>query len=171
MSQISVVPAGEERATRTPAPEPGSVLARLRQAAQAQREVRTLELPVGGAFGDQLRVRYGVLPLEEMDRYADLTTGRVRLSTLTIEMMVAACHTVVWHDAGTSEDLHVRLDGHLWELLGWPLPEGVDQLTPKEIVLGLFNGNGLAIVAHVERLIGWMRGEEPDAGESSAATS
>ena len=125
---------------------------------------------MGGAFGDRLVLRYGVLPIERMDRYADLGSGNVRLSALTIEMMADACVTALWHEDGTTTDLEVGLTGGLWELLGWPLPPETrpDELTPREIVLALFGGNGMAVVAHAEELISWMRDptEGPRAGRT-----
>lgn len=170
---INVV-AQDAPASGTDAPEPGSALARMRAAAAAQRRERHLDLPVGGEFGDQLVVRYGLLPLEDMDRYADLSTGKTpRLSALTIDMMVSACRTVLWREHDTDTDLNVGLDSALWELLAWPLPPetGPEDLTPREIVLALFGGNGMAVVEHAEALMSWMRAPGATPGESSAATS
>lgn len=170
---ISVVPAHAGPSAEPT--EPGSALARIRAAAAAQRAERTTDIAVGGAFGQRLWVRYGVLPLEEMDRYADLATGATpRMSALAVDMMVSACRTVLWREDGSETDLEVGLDSRLWELMAWPLPTGTEpaDLTPREVVLALFGGNGMAVVEHSTELITWMSGGEgPGPGESSAATS
>lgn len=166
--QISVVSADAA------GPEPGSALARIRSAAAAQRVARSTEIAVGGAFADHLWLRYGLLPLEEMDRYAELSAGASpRLSALTVDMMVSACRTVLWREDGIQTDLEVGLDGRLWELMDWPLPPATTaaELTPREIVLALFGGNGMGVVEHAEQLMTWMRGPGQPPGESSAATS
>ena len=82
---------------------PGSVLAQLRARAEVQRQARTLDLPVGGAFGDELVIRYRVLERREWDKYAvlltpDAATGNADLppmSVLNARMMAAACETVL----------------------------------------------------------------------------
>lgn len=169
---INVVPSGT--AGSADAAEPGSALARIRAAAAAQRQDRHQDIAVGGAFGEHLVIRYGLLPLEDMDRYADLATGKApRLSALTIDMMVSACRTVLWREDGTDTDLATGLDSGLWELLDWPLPPETtpEELTPREIVLAVFGGNGMAVVEHAEQLMSWMRAPGAGPGESSAATS
>jgi hypothetical protein len=171
---ISVVPAGATN--HSSEPEPGSVLALLRAAAASARVAKKLELPVGGPdFGDRLVVRYRVLPPEELDRFMEPAQGgTLRVSAFGVDMMVSACETVLWRQDGTETDLEVRLDSGLWELLGWPLPPGTElaDLTPREIVLELFGGNGVAQMAHANRLLEWMQNPgAPPVGESSAATS
>jgi hypothetical protein len=174
MSSVRVVAADEQIIDERPAP--GSALARIKRAAAQQRGQRHVELVVGGAFGEHLVVRYGVLPIDEMDRYVDLANpgASMRLSQLTLDLMVSAARTVLWVEGDDVTDLGVRLDSSLWQLLDWPLPDGValDELTPREIVLALFGDNGLAVLAHAEELMGWMRdpgGDSP--GEALAATS
>jgi hypothetical protein len=172
---IDVVAAGAREATSNGGgTEPGSVLAQLRARAAAQREHKRLDLPVGGEFGELLQLRYRPLPLEELERYSELT-GRITNVALAIDMMVSCCETALWVEHGQETDLGVRLTSDLWELLGWPLPDGVDaasDLTPREVVDGLFGGNGMALGSHIERLIDWMTDTEATApGESSAATS
>ena len=154
---------------------PGSLLANLRTQAAAQRETKTLDLPVGGAFGDSLIIRYGFLAIEDMDRYAELQPGNLRATSLTIDMMVSACRTVIGRDSGGVEtDLGVKLDTELWQLLDWALPPGIqsaDDITPREVVLALFGGNPMALVNHAERLITWFQDPSQAPGESSAAIS
>jgi hypothetical protein len=154
---------------------PGSVLASLRARAKAQRQDKTLDLAVGGDFGEHLVVRYGLLALDELDRYAILgQSGRTPDMTLAIDMMVAACRTLLWRDNGVDTDLAVGLDAGLWQLLDWPLPPGVeahDDLTAREVVDALFGHNGSALAQHLDELARWMQNPRViEPGESSAAT-
>lgn len=156
---------------------PGSVLTRLRQQAAAQRVAKTLDLTVGGDFGEDLVIRYGMLPVAELEHYVDLVgrAGKVNNLALGIDMCVSSCQTILYRDQGTEVDLNVKIEGQLWQLLDWPLPEGVDStdtLVPKEIMLALFGGNSVALAAHIGRVEMWMQdpgGSAP--GEASAATS
>jgi hypothetical protein len=147
---------------------PGSVLAQLRARAEAQRQARTLELPVGGAFGENLVIRYRVLERREWDKYAVLLTPAVTaggdtgdlppMSVLNARMMAAACETVLWLDGDERHDLEVRLDGRLAEMLGHPLPPGTsyDDLGVLEVVEGLFP-SPMAVTAHAGELVRWMQ--------------
>jgi hypothetical protein len=175
MSTIDVVAAGAEGAgNHRGDAEPGSVLASLRSRAARQREAKRLDLAVGGSFGDLLRVRYRPLPVDELERYSELT-GRIGNIALAIDMMVSCCETVLWHEHGDDTVLGVRLDADLWELLDWPLPDGVEdasELVPRDLVEALFGDNAMALGQHAERLIGWMMNtEELAPGEAPAATS
>jgi hypothetical protein len=170
---IRVVAAG---AGEPPAADaaPGSVLAHVRAAAAAQRRTKTLRLAVGGEFGERLIVVYGVLPVDELERYVTLAAaGAMRELGLAIDMAIASCQTLIWHEHDVDTDLHVRLDTALWQLLDWPLPEGiddVDELTPADVVRHLFGGNGIALAEHLEQLSTWMRNPGGDApGEASPA--
>jgi len=147
---------------------PGSVLAQLRARAEVQRQVRTLDLPVGGAFGDELVIRYRVLKPHEWDKYAVLLTPSVTgageaqdlppMSVLNVRMMAAACVTVLWIEDGEETDLGVGLDGGLAQLLGYPLAEGMsyDDLSALEVVEALFP-SPMAVTTHSGRLVTWMQ--------------
>ena len=152
---------------------PGSVLAQLRARAEVQRKTRTLDLPVGGAFGDELVIRYRVLDRAEWDKYAVLLTPNLQtgadnlppMSVLNVRMMAAACLTVLY----AGEDLGVRLDGRLAELIGHPLTEGMsyDDLGVVEVVEGLFP-SPMAITTHSGRLVTWMQDPSDDDDPGSA---
>ena len=146
---------------------PGSVLAQLRARAEVQRRVRTLDLPVGGAFGDNLVIRYRVLEPHEWDTYAVLLTPNLQtgdtsnmppMSVLNVRMMAAACETVLWVEDGEETDLGVGLDGELARAIGYPLVEGMsyDDLGALEVVEALF-ASPMAVTAHAGELVTWMR--------------
>ena len=150
---------------------PGSMLASLRAYAAAERRTKHLDVPVAGR--ELLVVQYGYLGLEAMDRYSELQPGQIKATSLTMDMLTSACRTVFYRHDGKLEDLEVGLDGRLWSVLGWPLPRGIERaedVPAPDVVLELFDGNGMALVAHAERVITWM--QNPDAlGEGSAATT
>jgi hypothetical protein len=169
---IRVVAAGEEPVPADAAP--GSVLGELRARARAQRAVKTKDIAVGGDFADKLVIRYGLLPLDELDRYAMLgAAGATPDMTMAIDMMVAACRTLIWRSDGADTDLNVGLNAALWRLLDWPLPEGIEsheELTAREVVGALFGGNGTALATHLDELAAWMQAPGDSPGEASAAT-
>lgn len=146
---------------------PGSALALARAAAARQRQRHSTEIPVGGDFGPHLKIRYGVLALEQIERYSEL--AQTTSWSLNLDVMTSACQTVLWDES----DLEVRLDHRLWTLLEWPLPPGVDRaedITPRELIDALFGHNGIALAEHFSRLQKWMENPGGDApGESSAA--
>lgn len=150
----------------------GSLLSSLRAAARAQRIERHLDLAVGGPFGDQLVIRYHGLPVEELDRYAELS-GRITNLSLSIDMMVSCVQTVLGVADGVETDLGVGLGAELWELLDFPLPEGVSlaDITPREMVNALWHERGMALGAHVGALVAWQTEEGTTPGEPSAPTS
>lgn len=150
----------------------GSVLAQLRQRAAAQRTDRHLDLPVGGAFGEHLVIRYGGLPVEELDRYSELA-GSVTNLSLAIDMMVSCARSLLWREGGVDTDLAVGLGPELWELLEWPVPEGleVSDLTPRLVVDALWHGRGMALGNHVGQLVSWQTEEDQTPGEASAPAS
>jgi hypothetical protein len=171
MTPVHVVAADTELERSDAAP--GSVLAQLQRAAAEQARERTLELPIGGAFGPHLLARYRVLSVDELERFPQLS-GKIADVYIAVEMMVTTCSTLLWRDDhGDVSDLNTTYAPKLWELMGWPLPEHVelDDLTPREVVVKLFGGNGSALALHLERLSSWLQspgGYAP--GESSAAT-
>lgn len=155
---------------------PGSALAQARALAAQQRQSQFKEIPVGGAFGDHLIIRYGVVPLDQVERYGELA-GKVSNMSFNIDTMVTACRTLIWREDGNDTDLGVRLEPRLLTLLDWPLPPGVDRLedvTAREVVEQLFGGNGMAVVTHFAQLFGWLQnpgGEARDLPDLSALSS
>lgn len=170
---IRVVPAGAGEPSAGRDAAPGSVLAQLRERAARQREAKRYELPIGGAFGDNLVAVYGVLPIAELEHYTSLA-GKLGDLAMATDVAISACTTLLWREHDDRTDLGVRYGPELWALLGWPLPEGVesvDDLLPRDVVSALFGGNGIAQLAHVEKVVTWMQDPGGDApGEASAAT-
>jgi hypothetical protein len=173
---IRVVAAGEGEPPAAQDAAPGSILAGLRERAARTRENKTLDVVVGGDFGDALVVRYGMPQRGVMDRYIALVQAGGKISELsaTIDLAVASCRTLLARDGDRLVDLNVRLDAGLWRLLDWPLPEGIeshDELTADEVAYALFGGNEVRLANHVGEVGQWLQnpGGEPP-GEASAAT-
>lgn len=174
MSTYDVV--SDTQSNGTPAGDvaPGSALARARAAAERARERRTLDLPVGGSFGDELVVRYGTLGIDELDRHAELVEGGTGLASISLDVMTRAAITVLGRgDDGELEDFGVALDHRLWSLLDWPLPDGITDpvdVTTRELLEQLFEHNALRLEEHLSTLTVWMR-EGTMPGESSSPSS
>lgn len=167
----------EPPAAGSPVPTPGSIVARLREAARAQQETRTTELAVGGEFGDRLFIRYGVLAPHEMDRFVATRQGiRVQdlsATSVTMDMMARACICLVGRVEGEEEELAddqgvIRLEDRLARLLDL---RSTDEpvLSSHEVITRLFGRNGAAITDHGDKLATWMTNpaneEVPDVGE------
>jgi hypothetical protein len=159
----------------------GSVLARLRERAASQRRDQTLDVPIA-AWDDQLVIRYRMPPMEEADRLmatgarllAPDTGPAPSMTNAAVELMATCAITVLGVDQdGTVEDLKVKLTGQLLTMLGLPLPPGVDQpgdVTVREVIAALFNGNWLAVNVHAAKVMDWLQGGGGELGEASAAT-
>ena len=145
------------------------MLASLRRMGEAQRSEHTTEVAVGGEFGERLKVRYGVLAVDEMERYAELvSSGSMSNMGLAIDMMVACCRTISFTaDDGRTTVLSdekgpVRLGPRLAALMGWMPADGTDTMKPREVVKLLFGDNAMALDHHLGRLMEWMRQARSD---------
>jgi len=157
----------EPDAVETPAaaPTPGSVVARLRANAQAQQRTRTKELPVGGEFGDQLFIKYGVLQPDEMDRFVASRQGvrniaDISATSVTMDMMARACICLIGRVDGEEEVLQddqgvIKLEDRLARMLELRAPDE-PVLTSYDVINRLFGRNGAAITKHGDDLTEWM---------------
>jgi len=152
---------------------PGSLLAALQAEAAALKADAHLDVPIGGKLPNVV-VRYGYLAESDMDRYGELAPGRIGATSLTKDMLVSACRTVFYRHDGGMHDLEAGLNGRLWQMLGQPLPRGIERaedMSPIDVVFELFDRNPMALVTHAERVITWMQDPVSDPGEGSAATT
>jgi hypothetical protein len=154
-------------------PTPGSIVARLRERARAQQETRTIELPVGGEFGDRLFIKYGVLAPGEMDRFVAARQGvslkNISATAVTMDMMSRACLCLIGRYEDDEEELRdehgpVKLENRLAALLDLRSPDE-PVLTSYEVITRLFGRNGAAITDHGDKLASWMTGS-PDEEET-----
>jgi len=164
--EMPTVPLREE-------PEPGSLLAELRAAGERQRRVKTAEFPVGGDFGSKLQIRYGVLSMSEMERYAELMgAGGLTNMGLAVDMLVACCQGLLWTSPSTGlttelsdEKGKIKLGNRLALMMEWNDPDA-PEMSPREVVEALFGGNAMLFDRHVSEVVGWMRGGSTGPGEA-----
>lgn len=145
-------------------PTPGSIVARLRERARAQQATRTVDLAVGGEFGERLWIRYGVLNPDEMDRFVSTRQGvklkDISATAVTMDMMARACVCLIGRYDGEEEELAdsqgvIKLENRLAVLLDLRTPDE-PVLTSYEVIKRLFGRNGAAITDHGDALANWM---------------
>jgi hypothetical protein len=130
----------------------GSLLARLRErAADAQRE-HTIDVNVGGPYGDMLVARYSPPTLDELERLAEYVGQSSELSITLETMMRASVAMLTRDDDGTLDEITddgvvVTLGARLLRVLELPVP--ADELSAREVFTTLYGGNGPAIALHV----------------------
>jgi hypothetical protein len=162
---------------------PGSLLAKLQDAAGRQQEQRTLELDVPGAFRGMMRVRYHGLPLDGLERYAEiLQTGSASEFSTVLDMLVTCCDVVLGYDDDAGEWLEltdqygpVGFDDRLARLLKLPRPDPETELAPREVVEMLFmpGGNSVPLGNHAGELATWLAesgGLDPDLSSAAAGS-
>jgi hypothetical protein len=166
---------------RDATPVPGSLLAKLRDAANRQREERHLELDVPGAFAGIMRVRYHGLPLDGLERYSELlATGRTTNLSTVLDMLQTCCETVLGHDSEEDRWIVIEddrgpvgLDDRLATLVGVPRVIPEVELSPREVIEALFmpGGNSVPLGNHAGELATWLSDSKGlDPGESSAGS-
>lgn len=175
--RVTLHTAGDEQppSPQPPAPytpTPGSIVARLRENAKAQQEAKTIELPVGGEFGDRLWIKYGVLAPDEMDRFVSARQGiriqDISATSATMDMMARACQCVIGRYEGEEEILsddqgQVRLEDRLARMLDLRSPSE-PMLPAYEVIARLFGRNGAALSDHGDKLATWMTDPSTTAG-------
>lgn len=163
----------------------GSLISNLRIAAKAQQETHSTDMPIGGAFGKRLWIRYQTLEPSAMDRYIT-RRGEIRerqetdphlsipFTELNMDLMAQACVAVVGADDKGENKIvlddgmgALKLEHRLMVFLELPVP-GEIQMTAHDAIMALFGGNALAIVDHGDDLLDWLRDptEQPDAAKS-----
>jgi hypothetical protein len=163
----------------------GSLIDQLRIAAKEQQKSHTVDMPVGGAFGKRLMIRYQPLEPGAMDRYIT-RRGEIRerqeadprlsipFTELNMDLMAQACAAVVGADEQGENKVvledsmgKLRLEHRLAVMLHLPMPAEIE-MTAHDVIMALFGGNALAIVDHGDDLLAWLRDptEQPNVGES-----
>lgn len=158
----------------TAEPERGSTLAKIRALYQQAKGERHLDLPLPGALGRYLQVRYGVIDTD------DLTDTAKTVREFQQDVLIAACQCMlIRSDAGEYGPLLydgqvVCFDEMLSELAGLGVPPVEQGGTARAVVVAAFRGAPspyMAITDHVSELERWMAGkgqvnEESLLGES-----
>jgi hypothetical protein len=145
---------------------------------RAARE-RHIDLEIGGTFEPPLVARYGVMPVHELERYSELATDpRSSTTEVGIDIMARTNVALFARDAIASSSSrrarhdHVRASARAAARA--PDPARRDDMQPRDVIVGLFGGNGLAISTHGGQLLSWMQNPgkgEATPGEASGETA
>jgi hypothetical protein len=155
---------------------PGSVLAQLRQTAARKRAAKTLTMPLHGRWEGQLRVVYGVLGLDDMERAVALSESGTSDLDGSLELMARAIRAIEAYDPETEtwsaiEDAlgPVTLDDRLLRLLDAPRPDDEYVFSTRQAYEWIFDVkyDGIGpLIAHQGQVNEFM-GLEERPGESS----
>jgi hypothetical protein len=157
---------------------PGSLLAGLRQTAAEKRAAATVTVDIPGRWKGKLRARYGTVGLDELERYADAANlaGSSNLGQ-SLEILSRACEAIEAYDAETGswlvleDDLGpVTFDDRLTRLLQWPRPDEEFTFPVRTVYETMFDGNGMAVGAHVGRVAEFMGLIEEEIATGEAST-
>jgi hypothetical protein len=155
---------------------PGSLLAELRQTAAEKRAVANVTVDIPGRWKGKLRARYGVVGLDELERFQDATQLSSSSNVAqSLEILAKACEAIEAFDPSTGEWLvleddlgPVTFDDRLARLLRWPRPDEDFTFPVRTVYETMFDGNGIALGSHVGRIADFMGLVEEDiAGEAS----
>lgn len=155
---------------------PGSVLANLRQTAARKRAAKSLTVPLHGRWEGLLRVVYGVLGFEDMERAVALSEGGASDVDGSLEMMARAVRAIEAYDPETDawsaiEDAlgPVSFDDRLLRLLDAERPDDDYVFSTRQAYEWIFDVkyDGIGpLIDHQGRVNAFMGlGERP--GESS----
>jgi hypothetical protein len=156
---------------------PGSLLAELRKTAAAKRSDAEITVDIPGRWKGKLRARYGTVGLDELERYSDSANlaGTTNLNA-SLEILAQACEAIEAFDPESDTWLvledglgPVTFDDRLTRLLQWPRPDEEFTFPTRTVYETMFDGNGIAIGAHVGQVAAFMGliEEEIATGESS----
>lgn len=160
---------------------PGSLLSRLRHEAQEVREARTLTVPIPRDQGRvQLRARYGVLGLDELERLQSAMAPSVSNLTGSLEILSRAVQAIEALDpAGGPDDWlvleddlgPVTFDDRLARLLDWDRPDDDFTFSVRGVYERMFDGNGIAVGQHAATVAEFMGVVEQEAAAGKPSTA
>lgn len=157
---------------------PGSLLSQLRVTAAQKRASETLTLPLPGRWEGKLRVVYGTVGLDELERFAE-SVGSSSASNITgsLEVMARAVKAIQAYDPADDGWLvledelgPVTFDDRLAKLLQWDRPGDEFTFSARQVYERMFDGNGFALSAHVGRVATFMGVVEGEIASGEAST-
>ena len=169
------VPTGQGQQQQDP---PDSLIAQLRARAAEKQAKGEVTIPLHGLWEGRLRVTYGYVDLDTLEGYADVDLTHVSNIGMTLDMLGKACKRIEGCDQETGEwatleDAHgaVGFDDRLARLLGFPRPDDDWEFSTRQVYELVFEGNGLAIGAHVTQAATWMGivNQEEESGKTSTS--
>lgn len=156
---------------------PGSLLGQLRATAAQKRTSETLTLPLPGRWEGKLRVVYGTVGLDELERFAESVGSNASNISGSLEVMARAVRAIEAYDAADDGWLvledelgPVTFDDRLARLLDWPRPGDEFTFSARQVYEEMFDGNGFALSAHVGRVAAFMGVVEGEVASGEAST-
>jgi hypothetical protein len=145
---------------------PDSVLGRLRAAHEQERLHGELAVDLPPVQGMPRRVRYGVLSLDDMEATDTDEMSPVDASLKLMARAVKAIEVLDEEDDRwlvLEDDLGpVTFDDRYARLLRWDRPGDDFTYTTRQIYDAVFGGSGIAIGAHIAKVVQFMAGGEVD---------
>lgn len=151
--------------------ESDSLIDRLRRQRKAVAEQHFNDVDIPG-FNGELFCRYRLLDSNELDSIVRKVRAQVKgrsdqVFAITCDNLITACEEFYVRDGGKEVScreaegwdgdttMPIRYDANLARFLGFSgdLP---DPPTARSVVLGLFGGNDVAVIAHGGRLAQWF---------------
>lgn len=165
---------------------PESLVSRLRRIAAEKREAEKLIVDLPGRWAGVLRAHYGMLNLDELERYQN--AGAANMMNVSLDMLAHACKAIEVYDpekgkVGDDEAWDVlkdergpvTFDDRLTRLLDWPRPSPEFEFSARQVyetMIGRAESdddmNGVLILNHASQVNRWMGLAEQDVslGES-----
>ena len=177
---MSTVPFRAPTGVNSPAgnASPDSLIGSLRARAAERRATEELTVELPGRWAGLLRVRYGYVSLDEIEQYADIDLTHASNIGMTLDLLNKAIRVVEAYDAEANDWItvsdqfgHVTFDDRLARLLAWPRPDDDYEFSVRQVYEGVFDGNGLAIGQHVQKVGTWMGVFEQELASGEASTS
>jgi hypothetical protein len=164
-----------------------SILGSIKTRAKLQQEEHLKEFPVGGEFGNLLKIKYKVLeqgPLDSFIARRQAQAEKPQMTALSMQFMAQACLCLVAYDESGKHSIVLedgegvmRLEHRLAEFLEIvpPNPNPIapaEPLSATEVIMLLFGKNAMAVVAHADELMTWMQdpSKKTDVGKFSGLT-
>jgi hypothetical protein len=164
------IPGLQPPQAKTQEPPPDSLIGRLRQTAAQKRERANLTLDLPGRWGPDgptpLRVVYGMLDLDAIERFQESASGTATTANVaqSLILMAEAVKAIEAKDDTAEsgwtvlEDAHgaVTFDDRLTRLLGWERPDDTYRFHPRQVYETMWDGNGILLSTHVAQVAQWM---------------
>lgn len=157
---------------------PGSLLNELRTTAARKREAASETFGLPGRWAGKVRARYGVVSLDELERFTDATqlNGASDVN-VSLDILARACQAIEGKDPETGEWLvledelgPVTFDDRLTRLLNWPRADPEYTFPVRVVYETMFDGNGIALGQHIGAVSQFMGLIQEDIASGEAST-
>jgi len=146
----------EDHSQDTPEPD-GSLLSRIRSRCAEVAAEESLTLPIPGRrWEGALVVRYGIVDAQEVVKLNARKSDPAGVE-INSDFLLRACRAVLLRDDDGSLVELTDDNGQPTTFAGLADKLGIEVESARELIAFLFEGNGLAIIAHADLVAAWMR--------------